>query len=58
MRMENLMCQPFKVIEKQSGLETTVYAVKADKNGYPRFLVYVKARNSWVWVKAKHFVPA
>ena len=46
MRMENLMCQPFKVIEKQSGSETTVYTVKADKNGYPRFLVYVKARNS------------
>ena len=51
------MRQPFKVVEKQSGVPQTVYAVKADKNGYPRFLVYRDSRNSWVWVKAKHFVP-
>lgn len=51
------MCQPFKVIEKRSSSETTIYAVKVDKNGYPCFLVYVKTRNSWVRVKAKHFVP-
>ena len=51
------MFQPFKVANKQSGATQCVYAVKMDKNGYPRFLVYIDSRNSWVWVKAKHFVP-
>lgn len=55
--MENLMCQPFKVIEKETGVKRKVFAVKIDKYGYPRFLIYVNNKNSWVWVKAKHFKP-
>lgn len=57
MQMGNLMCQSFEVIEKKTDIKRRVFAVKNDKNGYPRFLVYIDNRNSWVWVKAKHFKP-
>lgn len=57
MKMGNLTYQPFKVIEKETGVKRRVFAVKIDKNGYPRFLVYVVNKNSWIWVKAKHFKP-
>ena len=42
MKMENLMCKKFNVINKETGRTRSVHAIKVNKCGYPHFLIYEK----------------
>lgn len=33
----------------------TVFFIKTDKNGFPKFLIY--ENNAWLWFSAKYFEP-